>query len=185
MRGAPADGTAGARLGYVERPCVPPARRGGGAPRSLWLRASGGAIVNLCDVHTERPLPQFSVYSSAKAGVVALTRTLALELAPAVRVNAVSPGSLDWPEDGVFSDEERTTIENAIPLGRLGDGDDIASAVEFLLRGNRYITGHVLAVTGSQMFAYKVVQSAGKFKDEGSAWTAQEIADHWDAITKV
>lgn len=113
-----------------------------------WLRASGGGIVNICDVHTERPLPQFSVYSAAKAGIVALTRALALELAPDVRVNAVSPGSLDWPEDGVFTEQEREAIENAIPLGRLGNGDDIARAVEFLLLGNRYVTGHVLAVDG-------------------------------------
>ena len=81
-------------------------------------------------------------------GIVALTRALALELAPDVRVNAVSPGSLDWPEDGVFTEQEREAIENAIPLGRLGNGDDIARAVEFLLLGNRYVTGHVLAVDG-------------------------------------
>jgi pteridine reductase len=113
-----------------------------------WLRESGGAIVNLCDVHTERPLPQFSVYSAAKAGIVAITRGLALELAPRVRVNAVSPGSLDWPEDGIFTEAEQQQTEAAIPLGRLGNGEDIASAVAFLLRGNRYITGQVLAVDG-------------------------------------
>ena len=115
------------------------------APR---LREAGGAIVNLCDVHTERPLPQFSAYSAAKAGIVALTRGLALELAPQVRVNAVSPGSLDWPEDGIFSEAEQRQTEAAIPLRRLGTGEDIARAVEFLLRGNQYITGHVLAVDG-------------------------------------
>jgi len=113
-----------------------------------WLRDSGGAIVNLCDVHTERPLPQFSVYTAAKAGIVALTRALALELAPRVRVNAVAPGSLDWPETGVFTDDERRAGEAAIPLGRLGTGDDIARAVEFLLFGNDYVTGHVLNVDG-------------------------------------
>src|SRR5690606_24503810 len=113
-----------------------------------WLRESGGAIVNLCDVHTERPLPQFSVYSAAKAGIVAITRGLALELAPRVRVNAVSPGSLDWPEDDIFTEAEQQQTEAAIPLGRLGNGEDIASAVAFLLRGNRYITGQVLAVDG-------------------------------------
>ena len=113
-----------------------------------WLRAAGGAIVNLCDVHTERPLPQFSLYSAAKAGVVALTRALALELAPAIRVNAISPGSLDWPEDGVFTRAERAAAEAAIPLERLGNGEDVALAVEFLLNGSRYVTGHVLAVDG-------------------------------------
>lgn len=113
-----------------------------------WLRSTRGAIVNLCDVHTERPLPQFSVYSAAKAGVVALTRALALELAPEVRVNAVSPGTLDWPEAPIFSAAERAAAEARIPLERIGTGDDIACAVEFLLRGTRYVTGHVLAVDG-------------------------------------
>ena len=113
-----------------------------------WLRDSGGAIVNVCDVHTERPLPQFSVYTAAKAGIVALTRAFALELAPRVRVNAVAPGSLDWPETGVFTDDERRAGEAAIPLGRLGTGDDIARAVEFLLFGSDYVTGHVLNVDG-------------------------------------
>lgn len=113
-----------------------------------WLRLRGGAIVNVCDVHTERPLPQFSVYTAAKAGIVALTRALALELAPQVRVNAVSPGSLDWPETPVFSDDERRAGEAAIPLGRLGTGHDIARAIEFLLFGNDYVTGHVLNVDG-------------------------------------
>ncbi|MFP5406829.1 MAG: SDR family oxidoreductase, partial [Gammaproteobacteria bacterium] len=118
-----------------------------------WLKVTRGAIVNLCDVHTERPLPKFSVYSAAKAGMVALTRALALELAPSVRVNAVSPGSLDWPEHGVFTEAEQARKEAAIPLRRLGNGEDIAQAVEFLLRGNRYITGHVLAVDGGSSLA--------------------------------
>lgn len=118
-----------------------------------WLTAVGGAIVSLCDVHTERPLRQFSVYSAAKAGVVAMTRALALELAPTVRVNAVSPGSLDWPEHGVFTEAEQATAEARIPLARLGNGEDIARAVEFLLRGNRYITGQVLAVDGGSSLA--------------------------------
>ncbi|MGD9941789.1 MAG: pteridine reductase [Burkholderiaceae bacterium] len=113
-----------------------------------WLRDAGGSIVNLCDVHTERPLNQFSVYSAAKAGIVALTRALALELAPRVRVNAVSPGSLDWPEAGVFSDDERRSMQAAIPLGRLGRGDDVARAVAFLIQGNDYITGQILGVDG-------------------------------------
>src|SRR5690606_17219708 len=84
-----------------------------------WLRRSGGAIVNVCDVRGERPLPGCSVYAAAKAGVVAITRSLALELAPQVRVNAVAPGSLDWPEDGVFTEEERRSIEAATPLHRV------------------------------------------------------------------
>ena len=112
------------------------------------LRAQRGAIVNLCDVHTERPLPGFSIYTAAKAGIVSLTRSLALELAPAIRVNAVSPGSLTWPEDDVFSAAERAAAEAAIPLARIGTGEDIARAVHFLLAGNDYITGHILNVDG-------------------------------------
>ncbi|HLT27318.1 MAG TPA: pteridine reductase [Zeimonas sp.] len=113
-----------------------------------WLRAQRGAIVNLSDARVERPLPGFGVYAAAKAGVVALTRTLALELAPRIRVNAVAPGSLDWPEHEVFTEAERRSIEAAIPLGRIGSGDDIARAVAFLLDGNDYVTGHVLHVDG-------------------------------------
>jgi pteridine reductase len=112
------------------------------------LKASRGAIVNVCDVHTERPLPQFSVYTAAKAGIVSLTRSFALELAPDVRVNAVSPGSLTWPEDATFSDAERVRIESSIPLARIGDGLDIGVAVRFLLREAHYVTGQVLAVDG-------------------------------------
>lgn len=113
-----------------------------------WLRAHGGAIVNIADARAERPLAGFAVYAAAKAGVVALTRALALELAPRVRVNAVAPGSLDWPEHDVFTDAERRAIEAAIPLCRIGTGDDVARAVAFLLDGNDYVTGHVLHVDG-------------------------------------
>jgi len=112
------------------------------------LRESRGAIVNLCDVHAERPLPGFSVYTAAKAGIVSLTRSLALELAPHVRVNAVSPGSLTWPEDDTFTPAEQAAAEAAIPLARIGTGVDIAKAVCFLLCGNDYITGQILNVDG-------------------------------------
>jgi pteridine reductase len=112
------------------------------------LRETCGAIVNICDVHTERPLPGFSVYTAAKAGIVSLTRSLALELAPHVRVNAIAPGSLTWPEDGTFSGAEQAAAEAAIPLARIGTGVDIAKAVDFLLRGNDYVTGQVLNVDG-------------------------------------
>lgn len=112
------------------------------------LRIRAGAIVNLCDVHTERPLAGFSVYTAAKAGMVSLTRSLALELAPQVRVNAVSPGSLDWPEDGTFSSDEQARMEAAIPMRRIGTGQDIAQAVHFLIAGTGYITGQILAVDG-------------------------------------
>ncbi|MBM3408586.1 MAG: pteridine reductase [Betaproteobacteria bacterium] len=112
------------------------------------LRQSGGAIVNVCDVRTDRPLPGFSVYTAAKAGIVSLTRSLALELAPHVRVNAISPGSLTWPEDDTFNADERTRIEASIPLARIGDGNDIGRVAYFLLRDADYVTGQVIAVDG-------------------------------------
>jgi len=113
-----------------------------------WLRTARGAIVNVTDARAERPLAGFSVYAAAKAGIVALTRALALELAPAVRVNAVAPGSLDWPEHDVFTDDEQRAIEAAIPLRRIGTGEDIARAIAFLLDDAEYVTGHVLHVDG-------------------------------------
>jgi len=112
------------------------------------LRASRGAIVNVCDVRTDRPLPGFSVYTAAKAAIVSLTRSLALELSPQVRVNAISPGSLTWPEDNTFSADERARIEAAIPLGRIGDGADMGQVAFFLLREADYVTGQVIAVDG-------------------------------------
>lgn len=112
------------------------------------LAATRGAIVNICDARTERPLRGFSVYTAAKAAMVSLTRSLALELAPAVRVNAVSPGSLTWPEDDTFDAQDRARMEAAIPLARIGDGADIGQTVRFLLREAPYITGQILAVDG-------------------------------------
>lgn len=112
------------------------------------LTAARGAIVNICDARTDRPLPGFSVYTAAKAAMVSLTRSLALELAPAVRVNAVSPGSLTWPEDNTFDAQDRAHMEAAIPLARIGDGADIGQTVRFLLREAPYITGQILAVDG-------------------------------------
>lgn len=113
-----------------------------------WLRSAGGAIVNVTDARAERPLAGFSAYAAAKSGLVALTRALAVELAPEVRVNAVAPGSLDWPEQNVFTDAEQRAIEAAIPLQRIGTGEDVARAVAFLIDDADYVTGHVLHVDG-------------------------------------
>ncbi len=116
------------------------------APR---LAAAGGSIVNIADIHAERPLKGYLVYSVAKAGLAALTRALALELAPAVRVNAVAPGTIAWPEDGQFEPAERERIVTATPLARTGAPEDIAAAVEFLA-GAPFVTGQVLAVDGGR-----------------------------------
>jgi pteridine reductase len=113
------------------------------------LALAGGAIVNLADIHAERPLKDYVVYSVAKAGLAALTRSLALELAPAVRVNAVAPGAIAWPEDGQFAPGERARILAGTPLGRTGTPEEIAQAVHFLCTAT-FVTGQVLAVDGGR-----------------------------------
>jgi pteridine reductase len=113
------------------------------------LAKSQGAIVNIVDIHAERPLKGYSVYSIAKAGLAALTRSLALELAPKVRVNGVAPGAIAWPDDGQFENAERNRILATTPLGRLGSPEDIAQAVHFLACAP-YITGQVIAVDGGR-----------------------------------
>jgi len=110
-----------------------------------------GAIVNIVDIHAERPLEGHVVYSIAKAGLVALTRSLAQELGPRVRVNAVAPGAIAWPEDGTLADPAlQAEILRRTPLGHIGAPDDIARAVHFLLADAPYVTGQVLAVDGGR-----------------------------------
>jgi pteridine reductase len=113
------------------------------------LRKVKGAIVNLADIHAERPLRGYLVYSVAKSGLVALTRALALELAPEVRVNAVAPGAVAWPEDGQFEPAERDRIVATTPLARLGSPEEIARAVHFLAAAP-FVTGQVLSVDGGR-----------------------------------
>lgn len=115
------------------------------------LRVSGASIVNIVDTHVERPLPGFNVYGAAKAGLASLTRSLAIELAPAIRVNAVAPGAILWPETGsAYSDEERERTIARTPLQRMGSAEDIAATVAFLACDADFITGQVLAVDGGR-----------------------------------
>jgi pteridine reductase len=114
------------------------------------LRAVRGAIVNIVDIHADRPLARYPVYSAAKAGLQGLTRALAIELAPEVRVNGVSPGPIQWPDDGQFSPQERETILRNVLLKREGSPSDIASAVRYLLLDAPYVTGQILAVDGGR-----------------------------------
>ena len=113
------------------------------------LAKTRGAIVNIVDIHAERPLKGYPVYSIAKAGLAALTRSLAVELAPAVRVNGVAPGAIAWPEDGQFPDDERARIVATTPLARVGSPEDIAQAVHFLACAT-YVTGQIIAVDGGR-----------------------------------
>jgi pteridine reductase len=108
-----------------------------------------GAIVNIVDIHAERPLKGYPVYSIAKAGLAAMTRSLAVELAPRVRVNGVAPGAIAWPEDGQFAPAERERILATTPLARVGSPEDIAQAVHFLACAP-YVTGQIIAVDGGR-----------------------------------
>ncbi|MRG93246.1 SDR family NAD(P)-dependent oxidoreductase [Polyangium spumosum] len=146
--------------------------------KQMVAQGGGGRVVNTTSVSGMVGNFGQSNYAAAKAGIYGFTRTAAIELQKhRITVNALAPVA-------------KTRMTEDLPMFQAGmeslTPEHIAPAALFLgsdLCGDR--TGHVLAVTGSQVFAYKVVQSAGKFKDEGAAWTAQEIADHWDVITKV
>jgi pteridine reductase len=115
------------------------------------LRRSRGAIVNVVDIHAERPLEDFAVYSVAKAGLAGLTRSLAVELAPQVRVNGVAPGAILWPDEGRhFDAAERERITAQTPLARTGNPEDIAGAVKYFLFDAPFVTGQILAVDGGR-----------------------------------
>jgi pteridine reductase len=114
-----------------------------------FLHEKRGAIINIADVYAGHPLPGYAIYSIAKAGLVAMTRALARELAPEVRVNAVAPGAILWPEQEPDS-AARTEILSRVPLGRPGEPDDIARAVLYLARDAGYVTGQVLGVDGGR-----------------------------------
>ena len=117
------------------------------------LRRAGGAIVNIADIHAERPLRNYVAYSVAKAARVGLTRSLARELAPEVRVNAVAPGPVLWPEDGSFDELSRQRIISHTPLRREGTPEDIATTVAFLLADAHYVTGETINVDGGRNIA--------------------------------
>ena len=116
------------------------------------LKAARGAIVNLVDVYAERPLREHTIYCMAKAALVMMTRSLALELAPDVRVNAVAPGAILWAENDT-SDAKQQAMLARTPLGRTGTPDEIADAVHWLVSGARYTTGQVINVDGGRTLA--------------------------------
>ena len=113
------------------------------------LRAAHGVIVNIVDVHSQRPLRDHPVYGPAKAGLAMLTRSLAKDLGPDVRVNGVSPGAILWPDEGM-SDALRAAIIKQTALKRAGTPEDIAAAVLFLVRDAPYVTGQIIAVDGGR-----------------------------------
>ena len=116
-----------------------------------YLRQNRGAIVNIVDIHAERPLKDFAVYSIAKAGLAGLTRALAIELGPDIRVNGVAPGAILWPDDGDhFKPDEQQRIVDQTPLRRVGSPQDVAGAVKYLMLDAPFVTGQILAVDGGR-----------------------------------
>ncbi len=116
------------------------------------LKASGGAIVNLTDIYAQRPLRAHSVYCMAKAALLMMTKSLALELAPEVRVNAVAPGAILWPESSGDAAAQDAMLART-PLGRTGTPAEVAEAVRWLLQDASYCTGQVLQLDGGRLLA--------------------------------
>lgn len=117
------------------------------------LRETGGCIVNIVDIHARRPLRDHSVYGAAKAGLAMLTRALAKEMAPQVRVNGIAPGAILWPETGMTESVKRDILEQ-VPLGRPGEPDDLADALLWLVARARYVTGQVIPVDGGRSLGW-------------------------------
>jgi len=115
------------------------------------LKKRRGCIINIVDIHAEFPLKDYVIYSIAKGGLAALTRSLARELGPAVRVNGVSPGPILWPDANIWKNpKSRKAIVDRTLLKRMGEPDDIARTVEFLIAGAPYVTGQIIAVDGGR-----------------------------------
>ena len=113
------------------------------------LRQARGCIVNVVDIHAERPRQDHAVYCMAKAALAMMTRSLARELGPEVRVNAVAPGAILWPS-ATLSEQAKTEIIARTALRRSGSPEDIAETVLFLIAGARYLTGQIIAVDGGR-----------------------------------
>ncbi len=116
-----------------------------------YLKKQRGSIVNIVDIHVEHPLKRYIIYNTAKGGLAALTRSLAVDLAPEIRVNGISPGPILWPEAGEWQDESaRNHIIARTLLKRMGEPDDIARTAYFLIEDAPYITGQIIAVDGGR-----------------------------------
>ena len=113
------------------------------------LKETQGCVINIVDIHSLRPLKAHPIYCAAKAGLLMLTKSLARELGPEIRVNGVSPGAIIWPELEM-TDDMKQEILNRIPLQRQGSPDDIAKTVLFLIRDGLYISGQIIPVDGGR-----------------------------------
>jgi len=117
------------------------------------LRATRGVIINVVDIHATRPLRDHPVYGAAKAGLAMLTRSLARDLAPDVRVNGVSPGAILWPDDGI-PDKVRESVLRQVPMKRAGNPEDVAGCIAYLAADAHYITGQIIAVDGGRSIGW-------------------------------
>lgn len=117
------------------------------------LKTAQGCIVNITDIHAERPMVGYLIYNVAKAGLRGLTHALAGDLAPEVRVNAVAPGPIEWPEDGQIAVAERDRILQHVPLKREGGVAQIAEAVKYLVCDANFVTGQTINVDGGRSIA--------------------------------
>ena len=113
------------------------------------LQKAGGSLINIVDIHAQRPLKDHLIYGPATAGLAMLTRSLAKDLGPDIRVNGVSPGAILWPEAGL-EDSAKASILDQIPLKRKGSPEDIAGCVLYLVRDADYVTGQIIAVDGGR-----------------------------------
>lgn len=113
------------------------------------LQMAGGSVVNIVDIHSDRPMPNHGVYCISKAGLAMMTKVMAAELGPSVRVNGVSPGAILWPEQEM-NDAERQAILDRTVMGRSGEAADIATATAYLALDAPYVTGQILAIDGGR-----------------------------------
>ncbi|MFL6623921.1 MAG: pteridine reductase [Sulfurifustaceae bacterium] len=113
------------------------------------LKKQNGCVLNIADIYGDRPLPDYPIYSIAKAGLIMLTKSLARELGPEVRANALAPGAILWPQSGL-DEMSKQRIISRTPLKRAGEPEDIARAALFLIRDADYISGQVLAIDGGR-----------------------------------
>ena len=117
------------------------------------LKRTRGSIVNITDIHAERPMAGYVVYNIAKAGLRGLTAALARDLAPEIRVNAVAPGPIEWPDDEQISEAEKSRILDHVPLKREGGAAQIAEAVKYLVCDADFVTGQTINVDGGRSIA--------------------------------
>jgi len=118
-----------------------------------YLKQSKGSIINIIDIHSKKPLKEHPIYGSAKSGLAMLTRSLASDLAPDVRVNGISPGLILWPDKNP-SEQAKNNILQQIPLKKIGTSEDIANAVAFLIEDAPYITGEIIAIDGGRSIGW-------------------------------